>query len=133
MGRIQGCLGPIERNHVLVAARNVAQVWAVDLLAGGKGGGGGGGGRASPASPRLLHHEPDEAFHLSLWRSRSDAVVYLRAGSDTTHHLLYLNASAPPAALNFTTLAPKASACPSCLEAAAGWHAGRCACREVLG
>ncbi|KAI3425089.1 hypothetical protein D9Q98_008467 [Chlorella vulgaris] len=62
-------------------------------------------------SPQLLYHEPDEAFHLGLWRSRSDAVVYLRGRSGTTHYLLYLPTDGSSGeggnTANFTSLAPK--------------------------
>lgn len=77
------------------------KLWRLDL----EGRSDGDARRQSAHSPTLLHHEPDERFGLSLWRSRSDAVVYLQGSSETTHYLLYLPANST-AADNFTMLAP---------------------------
>ncbi|PSC72656.1 protease 2 isoform A [Micractinium conductrix] len=58
--------------------------------------------------PSLVFEEGDERFHLLLWRSRSEAAIFLRGSSETTHYLQYLPASgaAHGTAANFTVLAP---------------------------
>ncbi|KAL4457576.1 hypothetical protein ABPG75_012441 [Micractinium tetrahymenae] len=78
------------------------KVWRVDAAAGPARARG--GRRVYQAA--LMFHERDERFHLALWRSRSDATIFLRGSSETTHYLLYLPSNATGEGANFTMLAP---------------------------
>ncbi len=44
------------------------------------------------ANPQLLYTEEDEAFHLSLWKSRTSRVVFLKGRSEVTDYVMYLQA-----------------------------------------
>ncbi len=58
-----------------------------------------------PQVPELVYRETDEAFHLSIARSRDDKHLLLTGRSETTTYTLILSGNDPRG--NFTELVPK--------------------------